>query len=63
MRYKLALNFTRQDGDDAVKFTEFEVKSKHVGKSSQTKARETKFNRRAPSISRHQIYRPNLTSR
>ncbi|MBC2882899.1 hypothetical protein H7R39_06455 [Campylobacter sp. Marseille-Q3452] len=41
-----ALNFTRRDGnaefansDDAVKFTEFEVKGEHIGKSAQkTKA-------------------------
>ena len=44
MCYKLALNFTRQHGDDAVKFTKFEVKGEYVGKSSQTKARKSKFN-------------------
>ena len=48
------LNFTHRDGnaefangDDAVKFTEFEVKGKHIGKSAQkmqTKARKSKFN-------------------
>jgi hypothetical protein len=30
--------------DDAVKFTKFEVKGEHIGKSSQTKARKSKFN-------------------
>jgi hypothetical protein len=39
-----ALNFTRRDGNDAVKFTKFEVKGEHVGKSPQTKARKSKFN-------------------
>ena len=36
-----ALNFTRRDGnaefangDDAVKFTEFDAKGKHIGKSA-----------------------------
>nr|WP_314477027.1 hypothetical protein [uncultured Campylobacter sp.] len=39
-----ALNFTRQNGNDVVKFTQFEVKGEHVGKSPQTKARKSKFN-------------------
>ena len=47
-----ALNFTHRDGnaefangDDAVKFTEFEVKDEQIGKSAQkTKAQKSKFN-------------------